>query len=119
MHGFPTKIWRHFERIKKIKISPDNFKQMPKNDTLWLESDEHVDAMKFIKLNRIKVLHFATAAFEKMASVKKLIEIQSITNLVVLNIRGLSFADGENNFNTFVSRNVNLTTVIICTLSLI
>jgi hypothetical protein len=89
---------------------------MTNNESLWIESDDHANELKYskISLERVRVLHLATALPQKMAHLKEISDFTSITKLVALNLRGISFAKDEH-FTHLINRNKNLTSIIICT----
>lgn len=66
----------------------------------------------------ISVLHFASVVDKKMPQISNL-NIPTITNLTVLNLRYVNFINGENNFKSLIRNNHNISTIAICKVSFI
>jgi hypothetical protein len=91
---FPTKPWDSRERNSKTNMPLQKFSQMPNNDTLWIESDEHAQDLLLSKrpLGDIRVVHFNPAAFQKLGHIKELKKFEGLTSLTTLILKGINLS---------------------------
>ena len=111
---FPTKSWDSRERNSKSNMPLQKFIQLPQNNTLWVESDEHAHELSSTRrsMAAVSVLHFNPAAFQKLGHIKELGRFEELTSLTTLILKGVNLSS-EEDFNRVINKNPKLSAVMI------